>query len=233
MSAIDYHVDELIPGYLAGVLDADERRAVEEHAATCPSCATLLHELRPAAEALVDGSIDHPTRLAAVFAGIDQPSEPLPTLAARRRTRWLRPAGLLVAAAAIAVIAFGVGRSTAPGGTPRDGAPLAQLSALAGERGAGKAVLASEHGVRYVRLRLSDLPAVTADGYYEAWLGRNDGGMIALGTFRPHTDGSADLLLPLPVDAGRFDFVDVSAEPGDGNPAHSDRSVVRGLIRHA
>ena len=62
--------------------------------------------------------------------------------------------------------------------------------------------------------------------------GRDDGGMIALGTFRPHANGSADLLLPLPVDAGGFDFVDISAEAGDGDPGHSARSVVRGPIRH-
>jgi anti-sigma-K factor RskA len=226
------HVDDLIPGYLAGIIDADERREVEAHAATCPSCASLLHELRPAAEALVDHTIDHEGELAAILDRIDEEPAATPSLVARRRSRRpLRALALVAAAAAIAVIAFGVGRTTAPGGEPRDGASLAKLTALAGERGGGRAVLASERGVRYVRLRLSDLPPVTADGYYEAWLGRDDGGMIALGTFRPHTDGSADLLLPLPVDAGGYDFVDVSAEPGDGDPGHSDRSVVRGLIR--
>jgi anti-sigma-K factor RskA len=226
------HVEELIPGYLAGVLDADERRAVEVHAAGCPSCAALLHELRPPAEALVDHTIDHPAELAAIFDRLDgEPALATPGVVRRRTGRRMRTAGLAAAAAAIAVIAFGAGRTTAPGGAPRDGASLARLTALAGERGTGRAVLASERGARYVRLRLSDLPPVTADGYYEAWLGRDDGAMIALGTFRPHTDGTADLLLPLPVDAGGYDFVDVSAEPGDGDPAHSDRSVVRGAIR--
>lgn len=227
------HVDELIPGYLAGIVDPDERHAVEAHAATCPSCSRLLRELRPAAEALVDGSLDHGASLAAILAEVDAGAEPAAPLAARRRRRPLRSGAVVAAAAAVAAIAFGVGRATAPDAAPRDGAQLADLSALAGERGAGRAVLASERGVRYVRLRLSDLPPVARDGYYEAWLGRDDGGMVALGTFRPHTDGSADLLLPLPVDADGFDFVDISAEAGDGDPGHSARSVVRGPIRHA
>ncbi len=121
----------------------------------------------------------------------------------------------------MALVAFGIGRATAPDTGPQGGAPLADLTALAGESGAGDASLASDRGVRYVRLRLSDLPQISADGYYEAWLGRDDGGMVALGTFRPHADGSADLLLPLPVDADGFDFVDISAEDGDGDPGHS------------
>ncbi len=229
------HIDELIPGYLAGVLGVAEREAVEAHAATCSSCSLLLQELRPAADALIGSSVDLPAGLAAILAEIDAESAAPPgvPLAARRRRRGLRSGALVAAAAAVAAIAFGVGRATAPGGVPRDGAPLADLSALTGERGAGNAILASERGAPYVRLRLSDLPPVALDGYYEAWLGRDDGGMIALGTFRPHADGSADLLLPLPVDAGTFDFVDVSAEAGDGDPGHSARSVVRGPIRHA
>lgn len=232
------HVDELLPGYLAGVLDAAEREAVEVHAGSCAACSGLLRELVPAADALIGSSLDLPANLETILAEIDAPATPAGAGAAAPAVVQLRPrrgrlgAGL-VAAAAVALVAFGVGRGTAPDGAPRDGAPLADLSALEGEQGAGNAVLASSEGVRYVRLRLSDLPPIAADGYYEAWLGRDDGGMIALGTFRPHADGSADLLLPLPVDADGFDFVDISAEAGDGDPGHSARSVVRGPIRHA
>ena len=118
----------------------------------------------------------------------------------------------------MALVAFGIGRATAPDAGPQGGAPLADLSALEGESGAGNASLASDRGVRYVRLRLSALPPIPAEGFYEAWLGRDDGGMVALGTFRPHADGSADLLLPLPVDADGFDFVDISAETATAIP---------------
>jgi hypothetical protein len=229
------HVDELLPGYLAGVLAEDERHAVEEHVAECASCTALLRQLRPAGDALVGSSLDLPVNLDKIFARIDADEAPAATPAPvdmARRRRPHRRAIALVAAAAVALIAFGIGRATAPGTGPQGGAPLADLTALQGERGAGNASLTSERGVRYVRLRLSDLPQISADGFYEAWLGRDDGGMVALGTFRPHADGSADLLLPLPVDADGFDFVDISAEDGDGDPGHSARSVVRGPIRH-
>ena len=33
--------------------------------------------------------------------------------------------------------------------------------------------------------------------------------------------------MPLPADPSRFAAIDVSVEPGDGNPAHSKRSVLR------
>ncbi len=229
------HVDELLPGYLAGVLADDERHAVEQHVTECASCSTLLRQLRPAGDALVGSSLDLPVNLDMIFARIEaEPAtaaRPAPPDLARRR-RPQRPAIALVAAAAVALVAFGIGRATAPDAGPQGGAPLADLSALEGESGAGNASLASDRGVRYVRLRLSALPPIPAEGFYEAWLGRDDGGMVALGTFRPHADGSADLLLPLPVDADGFDFVDISAEDGDGDPGHSARSVVRGPIRH-
>lgn len=226
------HVDELVPGYLAGVLDDDEREAFELHVAGCAPCSDLVRQLRPAGDALVTSSFDADASLTAILAEVDPQPAPAPR-AARRRPAILRSGVLLAAAAAIAVIAFGIGRATAPSDAPSGGAPLADLAALAGERGGGSASLASERGVRYVRLRLSDLPPIDADGFYEAWLGRDDGGMVALGTFRPHADGTADLLLPLPVDTAGFDFLDISAEPDDGDPAHSDRSVVRGPIRPA
>ena len=230
------HVDELIPGYLAGVLDDDERHAVEQHLAECASCTALLRQLRPAGDALVGSSLDLPVNLDMIFARIDADeapaAAPAPADIARRRRPHGRVIALVGAAAAVALVAFGIGRATAPDAGPQGGAPLADLTALEGETGAGNASLASDRGVRYVRLRLSDLPQISADGFYEAWLGRADGGMVALGTFRPHADGSADLLLPLPVDADGFDFVDISAEDGDGDPGHSARSVVRGPIRH-
>jgi hypothetical protein len=36
--------------------------------------------------------------------------------------------------------------------------------------------------------------------------------------------------LPADLDLGRFDVVDVSREPLDGNPGHSSDSVLRGTL---
>ena len=74
---------------------------------------------------------------------------------------------------------------------------------------------------------VSGLPST--DGYFEVWLLAPDASsMIALGTLGP--DERAVLPLPAGVSLADYPVVDISAEPYDGNPAHSTDSVVRGTL---
>ncbi len=55
---------------------------------------------------------------------------------------------------------------------------------------------------------------------------------MAVPTSRPSAkavvQNEAELDVELPVDLGDFQFLDVSREPGDGDPLHSGDSVLRG-----
>ena len=53
-----------------------------------------------------------------------------------------------------------------------------------------------------------------------------------MGSFRVGRDGRVDAHMPVAVDVGRYRLVDVSLEPDDGDPAHSQRSVLRAHCKH-
>lgn len=67
-----------------------------------------------------------------------------------------------------------------------------------------------------------------ADTYREVWLIRNDAGaLISLGVL----DGAeGSFAIPAGVDLSEYSLVDISAEPVDGDPAHSGDSIVRGEL---
>ena len=57
---------------------------------------------------------------------------------------------------------------------------------------------------------------------------RTSGELVSLGSVRVPESGRATVEVQLPVDPGRFEFLDVSREPADGDPSHSTISVLRG-----
>jgi hypothetical protein len=118
---VSEHTD--VGAYALGLLEPDDRRAFEEHLATCPACAGELAEL--------SGMKDLLTGLGPVPAATEEPSEAevvdlVRRRAAdehrraadrRRRTRWQVVLG---AAAAVVLLAGGiaVGRAAAPTSAP-------------------------------------------------------------------------------------------------------------------
>ena len=73
-----------------------------------------------------------------------------------------------------------------------------------------------------------------ADGDYEAWLLDStslqgpDLRMQALGVMGAKAD--QELTVPGTLDLHRFNIVDISAEPHDGDATHSGRSLLRGNL---
>lgn len=64
--------------------------------------------------------------------------------------------------------------------------------------------------------------------YREVWLIRNDAGaLISLGVL---AGDRGTFPIPQGVDLDKYSLVDISAEPLDGNPAHSGDSIVRGKL---
>lgn len=140
-----------------------------------------------------------------------------------RRVPWAAAAVAAAVAAVGGVAVGGLLDDDSSGGTVVARAALGPLPG--GATVSGVADVSERDGSRRVTLDLSGL-AGTA-GYYEVWLLDADGGLVSLGPLSDPQDGAA---LPVPdgVDLERFSVVDVSAEPLDGNPAHSADSVARG-----
>ena len=151
---------------------------------------------------------------------------------ARRRPVAAVAAGLLAGVAAtLAVVSATNDEVPGPAPTPTDGAiTLTQGQMVpfsADSATAGTAKVVSRDGQRQLQVQLSDLPG-QRDAYVQTWLldpATNE--MIALGLM---DGGSASFAIPVGVDLAAFTAVDVSLEPFDGNPAHSDTSLARGVL---
>ncbi len=147
---------------------------------------------------------------------------PVVSLAEHRRRRWMLPVSI---AAGVALAVVGITVFTRDGGDD-DVAMVAavQLDTLAGG-GTGSAELVQHAGHLELHLHTTGLDA--GDGYLELWMiDPTVSKLVSLGPLRD--DGV--YVLPPGVDPAEYPIVDVSAEPVDGNPAHSGASLLRGEL---
>ncbi len=141
---------------------------------------------------------------------------------------WGRRTAILTAvAAALLLVAIPVGLALTGGFDPD---LQAELAALEGFDGSGEA----EIDGRDLRVRFDGSEA--PDGsFYELWLLDFEGEELvdleSLGEVEVAEDGS--FVLPDDIDLDRFDVVDVSIEPDDGDPTHSGASILRGGLTRA
>lgn len=104
----------------------------------------------------------------------------------------------------------------------------AQLDALPAWAGsAGEAtVITTDGGDRTVRITLD--ASTPDDVVQEVWLLTPEvDGLISLGLL---TGSTGEFAVPASIDLAEFSVVDISAEPLDGDPAHSGDSIVRGAL---
>lgn len=154
----------------------------------------------------------------------DEPPAPAPrTASGRARSRWwlAAAAGLVVGGVAGGLVAGAFLRHD-------DDAVLAEarLEPLPGWSANGDAVVEeSADGSRTLVVRLS---GAEADGFREVWLlDREATRLVGLGVL----DGDEGrFTIPVGLDLDDFAVVDVSAEPFDGDPAHSGDSILRGEL---
>jgi len=178
---------------------------------------------------------DVAAQLRALGPGEWQPPAPPPLRApaaaphgrvARRRLRapfGLRPAFAAAAGLALVVLAVvGVALIGGDGGTGGRDVALAAV-------GDGPPGAHADARLRATTMRLtvSGLPRVGAGGFYEVWMMRDAGHLVALGSFRVGADGRARVDLPVTASPRRFPVLDISREAADGDPAHSGHSVLR------
>lgn len=153
-----------------------------------------------------------------------EPSAPAQIARSSGRGRTRRLGLALAAAAAVLVIAAVIVTRT---GDSEVVAGRAELVALPGQSGRGEARLVDDDGQARLELELDGV-AAPAGTYLEVWLLAADlSRLTSLGPARP--DGR--YVVPRGLDVDVSPVVDVSAEPPDGDPAHSGNSLVRGSLQ--
>lgn len=227
------HVADELVGLLTGELGPAEARAVATHLRTCPECTTALVEVAVAhwaltAAARAESELSVRPVATAVLAGADAAPPQPPLRLPRSRTRALR----LVAAAAVVVVAAGaaLGVSLA---SRHHAAPVAAVATLhplqAPADAAGDVVVHAVGDTLEMSLTTRHLPTPPADDFYEVWLYQPaTGKMLPIGILAPTGTGSYGISVPV---MAQFDAIDVSLQRDDGDPAHSDHSVLRGMVR--
>ena len=234
-------MQHLDPDRLVTLAFSDSTAADDEavHLAECAGCRAEIDALKHVVDlgAETQDLRDLPPPPDRVWAGIAAEvarAEPAPVVdlsearRRRRRPRWVSPA-LTAAAAAVLAIAgtVAVDRWTDRPATPdvRASATLAPLEGVPPAAGGDARVLADDK----LEVDVRNLPLTP--GHHEIWLIDPDDTtkMQAIGALPANAD-VVQLPIPPGTDLNRYRLVDVSAEPNDGNSAHSGNSLLRGTL---
>lgn len=240
MSGTDLH--QLTGAYALDALDAEERRAFEEHLATCPSCAVEVRELRATAATLAVASRTEPPeslRSAILSAARATPQDPAATsdarvvqLRARRMSRLLR-----VAAAGLAAALVGVGSWAVV--LHRENATLVAESmgitavltspdastASGTVDGSGRATVVTSREKAESVFIGSGLPIPENDRTYQLWYIDAGGTARSAGTFVPASDGTVVRQLAGSTPASTT-TVGLTIEPAGGSTAPTSPPVL-------
>jgi anti-sigma-K factor RskA len=164
---------------------------------------------------------------AAELAGADAAVSPTVHSLDRRRRPWV---GALAAAASLALVAAAgsaIWRTFEPGAQPTILASATLEAFPNWADSTGEATLERlPDGSRVIDVNFD--ASVTADSYREVWLITSDAtALVSLGIVE---GTSGQFTVPEGLDIDRYDLVDISEEPFDGDPAHSGDSIVRGQL---
>jgi hypothetical protein len=211
---------------LRGELSNADITEVGDHLNRCEECRQELAETA-VGHALLIGT----TRTLSHSARLELPAVPppkSPTSSPRGRT-WLRPLGLVAAAAALvvgtALVTQWADRPTATRTAVAAPERIADLEPVEGT-GSGRVVMAkgSHDGVR-MTVETRGLPKIGQGQFYEVWLfNPKTQKMVPVGVLGP--GGKASLEVPDSL-VDSYQDVDVSLERDDGDPGHSATSVLR------
>lgn len=218
--------DERI-AYLAGdgsaPLDDAERRHLDElkdllaDPALWAEPGPDLEDLVVAAVAQEATSLEARPPAAAATTPVAEPSRPPRRLA----SRWVAGA-VAVAAAILVAVALSLPEDRS---TPEPLAATLVPSELA--PGAhGQVTLARTDSGWRIELDATGLPRLDAGRFYQAWLKRDDGVTVAIGTFNE----GQDVVLWAGVSPRDFPTITITEESADGDPASSGRVVLSGPV---
>jgi hypothetical protein len=211
---------------LRGELSNAHVTEVADHLDRCEECRQDLAETA-VGHALLTGT----TRTLSRPAPLELPDVPPldPSMSSGRGRAWLRPLGLVAAAAALvagtAVFTQWADRPPAPPAAVATPERTADLEPVDGA-GSGRVLMAADfHDGVQMTVETRNLPKIGRGEFYEAWLfNPKTQKMLALGVVGPA--GKASFEVPDSL-VGRYQVVDVSLERDDGDPGHSVTSVLR------
>jgi Anti-sigma-K factor rskA len=161
-------------------------------------------------------------------------SEPSPTIA-RRRGVWLGVAAAVVALAtglAVGRFVLGSGDTAGVAGAVEfDGA----MTGADGQRADAELRVVGTGIGRVIVLRTDVLPILPTGEYYAVWFVSTRDvpdapDRISAGTFHPDPAGRSDVQFAAAVNPALYPIVEITAEPGDGNPGPSGPVVLRATI---
>ena len=197
------------------------------HLVTCDICRRDWESMRATVDAARDLDDDDlltpPDHVWAAIA--EEISADAGTIVPMRSRRRVAP--WIALAAAVGVVLGGVVGASLMRSAPPEIVASVALEPLADYSTTGTATVEVVDGTEMLAVDVSGLPST--DGYFEVWLLAPDASsMIALGTL----PAGESTVLPLPAGVSLADYpvVDISAEPYDGDPAHSTDSIVRGTL---
>jgi anti-sigma-K factor RskA len=240
------HLDETTLALIA-LGETSDRPDDAVHLSSCARCRAEVEQL--ASVVAIGRSItddDYPVRprpevWQRVVSGIredDVDAEPeavgVVDLEPRRRSRTHRRRLVSLGVAAAVGLVLGAGGTWMA--TRSEPAPLAQgqvtVSALQPHDTPGASGTVVLHVVsqtqRTVDVAVSNLPAPPAT-FYEVWLmDPTDAHLVSLGVLG--ADGRGAYIVPVGLDLAQYSAVDVSLQPMNGSPAHSQVSAVRGFL---
>lgn len=228
--------DPELSDYLLGELDPAARARFEARMAGDPRLRAEVERLAPAVTRLEQVPTPAWEQFAPLGAAAPGASAPDPSAVRReRRLPALAPrAWAATALAALALLGAGVGIGVLidSNGGAGQVAPSGGVIALAPLGSAPASASASARMTAHDRMRLTveSLPPAPAGSYYEAWLLDGPGNVIPVAAFSVGADGRAVLEVPLPADASRYRYLDVSLQHVDDGTRHSGDSVLRGAL---
>lgn len=140
-----------------------------------------------------------------------------------QRRRWVWPAAAVLGAAAVVIMLAGVfGLFSSP-----DQEVIAISGTELEPDASGEVAIRETEAGWWIRLDVENLPAAQTGTYYEGWVWNDEGDGVSIGTFHLR-GGSESVVLWSGVDPADYPAIWVTLEDEDGDPAASDRVVMRG-----
>jgi anti-sigma-K factor RskA len=249
------HAPPDLVGLITGEVGRDDTIGMGQHLRTCQSCTGELIDLVVAHGALISAARadqelvapsgrpddDRTTTgevvpLAPEFECRERALPPLilPSVhdEAQRTSGRSRRLGIVLASVA-AVIALGalgaVGVLARHQPSTQPVVAQGSLQPLHAPRAAtGSVTVLAEGTTRHMIVRTRDLAGLPSQRFYEVWLlDPATQKMLAVGVLPPSGNGAYEVTAGL---MAGYSAVDVSLQPDDGNPAHSQTSVLRALL---
>jgi Anti-sigma-K factor rskA len=239
------HVSDELPGLLAGESDRATTFQVAAHLRVCPECtddlitiAAVTGALRFAERAERTLNPTPAPSLSPVLAPtVDLGPEPdeIPKkvaviVRADHARKWRQRVTAAAAAVILLVVGGLIGTQLDRTNTPHTSVSVqARLQPVHAPPGVGGRIqVAATGATRQLEVHTAGLPAAPPNHYYEVWVFNPATlKMLPMGVLGP--SGQGQYQIAAPIMAG-YSAVDISLQTNDGNPAHSNVSVLRAYL---